>query len=167
MRVYSDESIEDKDQAIRDSLTAEQERAKGLNMADRNRISERFVSHVINKAESTGRPDILGFTLKPDKHGVILAYHPDFSEEISTGISNAQSAQLSMEKEARLKRERAEKKFAAEAGKAILDYAETDPNTALKLFAMTGDKMGFEMYKGIKKVFSNMRAVEQALKYSY
>jgi len=158
-RIFNDKEIEDKDQAVRDSLSAQQDRAKSLSMADRNKISEQFIADYINKAKEQGRPDFLGFTLKPDKDGIILATHPDFADEIATGISEAINAREALDKEKRLAYERAEKKFASEAGKAILDYIDADqPNGALAILEKTKGSMSYDMYKGLHTVFKNIRA---------
>jgi len=125
----------------------------------KNQVSEAIVKTIGSEAAMIGHPEDLAFLFEKDNTGVAIVDNPKLADTIHSYVEEAVNTRQSLEKEARLSRERAEKEYALKAGKAILDSLDTNnPQTAQAILEGTGQFMNFDMYRGLKKALNDMRA---------
>jgi hypothetical protein len=95
--VLKDNSIPDdqKAQAIRDKITMMQENGIEFYGLDRNQISRVVVKKIGTLAQRTGRPDLLAFTMVPDKDGHKMIDRPAMADQVAQYIKGAQNEQQS------------------------------------------------------------------------
>jgi hypothetical protein len=95
--VLKDNSIPDgqKAQAIRDKITMMQENGIEFYGLNRNQISHVVVKKIGTLAQRTGRPDLLAFTMVPDKDGHKMIDRPAMADQVAGYIKGAQNEQQS------------------------------------------------------------------------
>ena len=154
--IGEDDSITEKTKAQRASITKLQGEAAAYGLS-KSQMSEAVLKTVGSRAAMTGHPEDMGVFLEPD-NGIAINDNPQFTGAIAQYIEEAVNTRQSLEKEARLERERVETKYAQEAGKVIIDSIEKgNPLAAHDLLEKTGHFMKFDMYKGLKQSLLDMR----------
>lgn len=90
-------STAERAKAVRDSLSKEQARSKGLGIAGRTEISNEFVETFIEKATTLGRPDFLDGFFEPDESGMKLSSRPELADKLWAGLRQANSRKAAKE----------------------------------------------------------------------
>jgi hypothetical protein len=139
-------------------VSALQSKAKGYGLS-KNQVSEAIVKTIGSQNAMTGHPENLLFLFEPDKDGnIAIADNPKLAGAVHQYVDEAITTRQSLEREERLVKERVQKKYALDAGKSILDSIDKgDPTEASQLLEATGQHMGFDMYKGLKKALNDLR----------